>query len=123
MVGVYQRNGETEGSSMSWLTIVFALMFSWGIGVSMASGSLIRERTVTVDEKMYVVEYTVDDTGSVFIPLTNPPGQAHYPAAIRVFVVADGHKQAVGSVFDGQYTFGGCFEDDPAMLVRKALKQ
>ena len=77
------------------------------------------ERTWQDATGFYVIGFDVDMT-SVSIPMTNPPGQSHYAARITVAQIVDGRKHVLDT-FYGQWTPGGCFEDDPATLVRITL--
>ena len=96
-----------------------------GLAVEITRAERYKEhkRFVVVDEKSYKVHYRVDTGGMMFVPSTNPPGQLHYSAKITVFMlVEDRGEVALTEPFPGQWTPAGCFEDNPEMLVRKALK-
>ena len=79
------------------------------------------ERTVEIPGHYYVVRYEYS-SGMASVPPTCPSGRPHYDATIEVFEVLDGSKIQIGRAFPGQYVEGGCFEDKPEMLVKKALK-
>lgn len=59
------------------------------------------------------------DIKSVFAILTYPP-IPHYRAEITVYKIKNGERIIIGETFSGIYTEQGCFEDNPALLVRKA---
>lgn len=78
----------------------------------------LAERSAIVEGKLFVVQYNYYPYGAITVPATNPVGQAHYSSIITVI---DAEGKHVAS-FNGQYTEKGCFEDEPKMLVEKALK-
>lgn len=80
----------------------------------------IAERKVTYSNAFYIVTYEYNKSYAS-IPATMPQGQPHYAATITVSEVVDGVKARVCEPFSGSYTENGCFEDDPKMLVEKAL--
>ena len=87
----------------------------------MASQREYHERTWQDATGFYVIGFDIDMT-SALIPMTNPPGQPHYAARITVALIVDGQKHVL-DILRGQWTPEGCFEDDPATLVRIALEQ
>lgn len=73
-------------------------------------------RLAELNKKWYIVEYRYKKCGVHFMPAILG-AQPHFFATITVR-----HRGKDIAVFDGQYTEKGCFEDDPEMLVKKALK-
>lgn len=80
----------------------------------------ITERTCEYKGKIYIVEYQYND-GYFSVPLTNPLGAPHYDARITVYEIDRGRRKQIAETFNGQYVEGGCFEDRPESLVKRAL--
>ena len=85
-----------------------------------------QERLATVnheqDGMFFVIEFRYDPTFFT-APATYPAGCPHYAARIAVFEVTGGNKVPVCEPFDGTYTGGECYEDRPADIVARALKE
>ena len=77
------------------------------------------ERTHQDEAGSFVIRYAVNRSGQVMIPAV-ANAKAHYSAKIEVFRIVEGQEHFVGA-FNGTYVDGGCFEDEPAAMVREAL--
>lgn len=80
-----------------------------------------QERGVYLHGHHWTVKYAVDMSHG-FVPAVAGPdaNNSHYDAKVTVFL--DGSEPLqIGKTFDGMWTDKGCFEDDPATLVEKAL--
>lgn len=91
------------------------------------SATTANERKAEIDNVRYVVVFDVCSDCTVSVPLTNPLGQPHYQAKIRIFVETGNEthyeRALLYGPFSGQWTKDGCFEDDPKTLVEFALEE
>ena len=85
-----------------------------------------QEQLATVNHeqngRFFVIEFRYNPAFCT-IPATYPAGCPHYAARIAVFEVTGGNKVPVCEPFDGTYTGGECYEDRPADIVARALKE
>ncbi len=81
-----------------------------------ASPDAHQERTLTVSNVLYTINYTLKSTTLFSVPATNPPGQPHYDCTATI--CAGTNK--VG-VIETKWTKNGCFEDSPMLLIGRAL--
>lgn len=76
-----------------------------------------QERSVTVSNVTYVVKYLLHDTSFFTVPSTSPPGQPHYDCTATIYAGTN-----IVGVIETQWTGKGCREDDPILLLGRALK-
>lgn len=74
------------------------------------------------DGRFFVIEFRYNPAFCT-VPATYPAGCPHYAAKVAIFEVKDGKKVPVCAPFDGTYTGGKCYEDNPVDLVARALKE
>lgn len=79
------------------------------------------KRTLELPGHFILIEAEYDESWAT-VPATNPPGQPHYSAMIKVSEVLDGEQRLIAQIDDGTWTPNGCFEDDPLMLTELALR-
>jgi hypothetical protein len=83
-----------------------------------------QKRSITVSNVLYGILYDVHSMDGFSIPATWPPGEPHYGCTVRVYAISSDVTKASKHVaeFEAQWTKEGCWEDDPLMVVGRALK-
>jgi hypothetical protein len=103
-----------------WLVpfiIVTAMLLAWAASAySQTDLSTNQQRTITVSNVTYTINYALKSTKFYMVPLTIPPGQPHYACMATVFVGTN----KVG-VLETEWTENGCYEDSPMMVVGRSL--
>jgi hypothetical protein len=80
------------------------------------------ERIFHQGTNTYLLSFQFDDSwGSV--PAINGPTQMHYGAVCTIYTIGNGKSVKVGEPVRCEYTEKGCFEDEPSMLIGKALEK
>lgn len=89
---------------------------------SMLGSSGAATRDFRIPGHFYVIDFAYS-TYVAFVPAVGGGRNAsHYAAMITVSEVIDGEPQPIGSPFQGEFTDGQCWEDNPIDLVERALK-
>ena len=105
-----------------WVVIFILLVSSVSSGHSIFTDTLMAERIKGYEGQTYVVVYRYSTT-SVMIPATYPAGSPHYSAGIKVYKIEGATRVQVGEGMGGYYVEGGCFEDEPEIFIKRALKK
>ena len=62
------------------------------------------------------------DASVSYVPMTSPPGPAHYPSIVSVFKKDNTEHYKLIYTFDCQFTNGLCDEDYPPDLIAEATR-
>jgi hypothetical protein len=84
---------------------------------NLCSAQEIHERSLIVSNNTYVIKYYIKNSSFFTVPATNPPGQPHYAC---MAVISCGTNEI--AKIETDWTQDGCWEDNPMMLVGRALQ-
>lgn len=70
---------------------------------------------------VYLLIFKYDASVS-YVPMTSPPGPAHYPSIVSVFKKDNTEHYKLIYTFDCQFTNGLCDEDYPPDLIAEATR-
>lgn len=101
---------------MKKIFIVILIVFGFSFSVYASNAT----RNYQYGKRFFVIEFERNEDWCTVPAIAN--AQPHWGAKISVFEIINGKQILVCDPFDGEYTAKGCFEDDPKMLVEKAIR-